>query len=154
MNTFLRVRGLLVLATLLGSGGCIIVDDSDDDDSGTTGAGTSGATSGTSGSESTSDGAAESGSSGAALDCSRCDADAEPDVLCHSSYDAAADLCVCDAGFEFSGNDFECVPVEGTGGSDCGTDPNIMVAADGSCVCVEGWNFCTTDPDDFSCCEA
>ncbi len=159
MNTLVRAPGLLALAAIL-SGGCIIVDDTDDDDAATTVAATSGqATSETGGAESSSTGADESGSSGAAIDCSQCDADVQPDVLCHSEYDAANDVCACEDGYVFVDSDpagnsnFECElgeepPVDG-----CGSDPNNTVDADGNCVCIEGWTFCTSDPDDYSCCE-
>lgn len=168
MKLSLRLASLLPCAVLLSSG-CIIVDDTDDDaattapatggqtTSDTSGQTTSGTgepmTSDTSGAASTSGGLDESGSSGAAIDCSRCDAEVQPDVLCHSEYDAALDVCACDEGFIFESSDpagesnFECVE----GG--CGSDPNNEVDAAGQCVCAEGWTFCTSDLDDFSCCE-
>lgn len=84
----------------------------------------------------------------------------QPDALCHSEYDAAADVCVCDPGYIFVSSDpagdsnFECerTDVEPPNG-ECGSDPNNEVDENGNCICVEGWTFCTPDPDDFSCCE-
>lgn len=94
-----------------------------------------------------------------APDCTRCDAGQEPDPLCHSEYDATNDVCVCDEGYVFESSDpagnnnFECERSDSkppTG--DCGSDPNNATDANGQCVCVDGWQFCTADPDDFSCC--
>lgn len=174
MNLSLRLASLLPCAVLLSSA-CIIVDDTDDDGattapatggqttsdtSGQTTSDTSGqATSDTSGAASTSGGLDESGSSGAAIDCSRCDAEVQPDVLCHSEYDGANDVCVCDAGYTFESSDpagesnFECERDETQPKDGCGSDPNNAVNAAGECVCVDGWEFCTPDPDDYSCCE-
>lgn len=182
MNVRLRLASLLPCAVLL-SGGCVIVGDDDNDPattvaatggqttsdtsgqttsdtSGQTTSGTSGQTaSGTTGADLGSSGIVESGSSGAAIDCAQCEADVQPDPLCHSEYDAENDVCVCDAGYTFESSDpagdsnFECEPVERPPTDECGSDPNITVGEDGGCVCVEGWMFCTTDPDDYSCCE-
>ncbi len=94
-----------------------------------------------------------------APDCTRCDAGQEPDPLCHSEYDASNDVCVCDAGYVFESSDpagnsnFECERTDSkppTG--ECGSDPNNSTDAAGQCVCVDGWQFCTADPDDYSCC--
>lgn len=94
-----------------------------------------------------------------APDCTRCDSGQEPDALCHSEYDAANDVCVCDDGYVFessnpAGNsNFECERTDSKPGTgDCGSDPNNATDAAGQCVCVEGWQFCTSDPNDYACC--
>lgn len=94
-----------------------------------------------------------------APDCTRCDGGQEPDALCHSEYNATQDVCECDAGYVFESSDpagnsnFECERTDTkppTG--DCGSDPNNATNSAGQCVCVEGWQFCTAELDDYSCC--
>lgn len=94
-----------------------------------------------------------------APDCTRCDAGQQPDSLCHSTYDAANDVCNCDAGYVFensdpAGNsDYECERTDSKPPtSECGSDPNNATDAAGQCVCVEGWQFCSDDETDYSCC--
>lgn len=107
--------------------------------------------------EGSSSGEPETGSSSGGLeaDCSMCNADAEPDPLCHSSFNPETGACECDAGYTFETDaldDFTCVldPNSGAGGD----DPNVTVNEDGDCACAEGWEWCSTDPADLSCCEA
>jgi hypothetical protein len=90
------------------------------------------------------------------VDCSECSATAEPDPLCHSSFNEATNACECDPGYVFESqdpNDFECEregPKPGTG--DCGTDPNTSTNAAGDCICTAGYAWCSNDPDDLTCC--
>lgn len=119
-------------------------DDSDDSDS----------TSGTTGD------ASGAGSSGEFVpDCTMCSADTDPDPLCNSSFNAANGTCECDAGYEWENpadpNDFTCVQADEEKPSACGAPgSNSMTDVDGNCTCVEGFDWCTTDPNDLTCCEA
>lgn len=154
---------LLTSCLLLASSACIINTTDDDDDD--TGASTSGGggseteaaeTGSADGTGAGSSGDVVSTSGGPEIDCSLCDADNDPDPLCHSSFDAASGQCVCDPGYVFEGDDgFQCVredPMPGTGG--CGDDPNVTTDAAGNCVCDAGYEWCSNDPEDLTCCEA
>lgn len=119
-------------------------DDSDDTDS------TSGTTGDGSGADSTGE---------FVPDCTMCNTDADPDPLCHSSFNAANGTCECDAGYEWENptdpNDFACVQIEEEEPSACGAPgSNSTTDANGDCTCIEGYEWCTTDPSDLTCCEA
>ncbi len=90
------------------------------------------------------------------VDCSECNADVDPDPLCHSSYNAASGQCECDPGYVFesnAANDFECEREESKPGTgDCGTDPNTATDANGNCICTAGFEWCSADPADLTCC--
>ena len=109
-------------------------------------------TSGTSGSADGSSGVV-SGTGDFEPDCSMCNAEVDPDPLCHSGYDPKLDECVCDPGyvFESGSDDFTCVVDSGP--DDCGDDPNVIVLPRGGCMCAEGYDWCSTEPDDLTCCE-
>lgn len=90
------------------------------------------------------------------VDCTECSASVDPDPLCHSEFNANTGMCECDDGYVFESsdpNDFECereAPKPGTG--DCGTDPNTSTNANGDCICINGTEWCSDDPDDLTCC--
>lgn len=91
------------------------------------------------------------------VDCSECSADVDPDPLCHSEFNSASGQCECDNGYVWENpndpNDFECEREESKPGTgDCGTDPNTTTNANGDCVCTSGFEWCSDDPDDLTCC--
>lgn len=91
------------------------------------------------------------------VDCSECSADVDPDPLCHSEFNPSTGLCECDAGYVFENpndpNDFECNREDSKPGTgDCGTDPNTTTDANNNCICVSGYEWCSSDPDDLTCC--
>ena len=90
------------------------------------------------------------------VDCSECNADVDPDPLCHSSFNDASGMCECDEGYVFesaAANDFECEREDSKPGTgDCGTDPNTATDANGNCICTAGFDWCSSDPDDLTCC--
>ncbi|MCR9159416.1 MAG: hypothetical protein ACE37F_23075 [Nannocystaceae bacterium] len=167
------LRRPLAALVSLGLLGCVVTT-SDDDDEGTgASSATSGAaTSGSGASEETGDDTpatgsttdsatgADTGSTGSfEIDCSMCNADVDPDPLCHSEFNPATGNCECDDGYEWEDieapDNFACVRVDEKEPSDCGEPgSNTMPDADGNCVCVEGFEWCTNDPDDLTCCEA
>lgn len=142
--------------------GCII-NTTDDGSSSSTSAGpssTSGGGSSSAGDEETgsteeSTGAGSS-SGGFEPDCSMCNANVDPDPLCHSAFNPATGACECDAGYEYETtdpDDFTCILIGGgSGGADC-EDPNSSTDVNGNCVCNEGYEWCSDDPTDLSCCE-
>ena len=78
-------------------------------------------------------------------------------VLCHSDFNSNGD-CVCDPGYEWEDpsddDNYECNPIPPKPGSAdaCdGTDNNELVGDE--CFCLDGFNWCSSDPDDFTCCE-
>ncbi|MCR9159839.1 MAG: hypothetical protein ACE37F_05780 [Nannocystaceae bacterium] len=91
------------------------------------------------------------------VDCSECNADVDPDPLCHSEFNEASGQCECDDGYDWENpnatDDFECERVDSKPGTgDCGTDPNTTTNANGDCVCVAGFDWCSSDPADLTCC--
>jgi hypothetical protein len=85
--------------------------------------------------------------------CGMCGAD----EACHSEIDASGH-CICEAGHEWADpqndEDFTCVPVADTSGGNVCLAENHAMIVDEMCVCEPGYEWCTTDPDDFTCCEA
>ena len=90
------------------------------------------------------------------VDCSECSADVDPDPLCHSEFNTNTGLCECDDGYVFesnASNNFKCEREESKPGTgDCGTDPNTTTNASGDCICTAGYEWCSSDPDDLTCC--
>lgn len=65
--------------------------------------------------------------------------------------------CVCDPGYEFAhpedDNDFDCDRILGKpGDASCGGEANIHLEGN-FCVCDNGYNWCSDDESDLSCCE-
>ncbi len=130
--------------------GCII--DTDDDSSTSEGSSSTYSETETDGdASSTGDAGGEDSGTGAPLDCSMCNADVDPDPLCHSAFNPETGQCECDPGYVFEGEGFECVRSDEAG--DCGDDPNVMVDQNGDCQCATGYAWCSTDPDELTCCE-
>ena len=89
---------------------------------------------------------------GGSSSCDECGA-----LLCHSDFNADGD-CVCDPGFEWEDpnddDNYECDPIPskpGTADACDGTDNNHLEGDE--CFCDVGYNWCSSDPDDFTCCE-
>lgn len=82
------------------------------------------------------------------LDCDECG-----NTGCNNQ--VVGDTCLCDQGYEMTGDDFECTRIPPKGGdANCGNDPDNPVHLEGDvCVCDDGYNWCSPDPNDLSCCE-
>lgn len=82
----------------------------------------------------------------------------QPDPLCQSLFDPDTGTCVCAEGHEFADpndpNDFTCVPSEDEPAVCGAPGSNSAADANGDCVCLRGFEWCTNDPDDLTCCES
>jgi len=83
------------------------------------------------------------------VQCDECDSSS----LCHNHLGGDG-LCYCDAGYTDmtpGDEDFECEEVRTRpAGSMCVNDGNVLIGD--WCECVEGYTWCSDDPDDFTCC--
>jgi hypothetical protein len=83
--------------------------------------------------------------------CSTCD----NAPRCHSDLDEATDTCRCDPGHQWANpgneNDFECRRIPPRPGSAQCVEDNSHVQGD-SCYCDNGFNWCSKDRDDLTCC--
>lgn len=65
------------------------------------------------------------------------------------------EVCACDEGYDWADpsddGDYLCIDSGGKGSDAC-TGPNNVIIGD-ECFCEAGYDFCTDDPDDLSCCE-
>jgi len=78
-------------------------------------------------------------------------------VLCHSDFNSAGE-CVCDPGYEWEDpnddDNYECdpIPPKPASADACdGSDNNVLMGDE--CFCLDGFNWCSSDPNDFTCCE-
>ena len=79
---------------------------------------------------------------------------AECDGVLSHSHETSNGGCVCDAGYEWEepsdADNLTCVPEMVKDGT-CEEPNNVEI--DGTCSCVDGFSWCSTDPNDFSCCQ-